>query len=141
MGVGLSAIQIGEPICASILVYPKDLVQEGAEGVEVKHLLNPRIVKKDNYFKFHGERCLSFPDNEANTWRYKEIEIEDEINGKLKYKGLMAVAVQHELDHFAGKIVPDMKIKPITNEAKKVGRNDPCSCGSGKKFKKCCINK
>ena len=20
----------------------------------------------------------------------------------------------------------------------KVGRNDPCSCGSGKKFKKCC---
>jgi uncharacterized protein YecA (UPF0149 family) len=22
-----------------------------------------------------------------------------------------------------------------------VGRNDPCPCGSGKKFKKCCINK
>jgi hypothetical protein len=24
---------------------------------------------------------------------------------------------------------------------KKVGRNDPCPCGSGKKFKKCCLNK
>lgn len=23
----------------------------------------------------------------------------------------------------------------------KIGRNDPCPCGSGKKFKKCCINK
>ncbi|HHT76751.1 MAG TPA: SEC-C domain-containing protein [Clostridiaceae bacterium] len=23
----------------------------------------------------------------------------------------------------------------------KVGRNDPCPCGSGKKYKKCCINK
>ena len=23
----------------------------------------------------------------------------------------------------------------------KVGRNDPCSCGSGKKFKKCCLGK
>ncbi|MBF0383979.1 MAG: SEC-C domain-containing protein [Magnetococcales bacterium] len=23
---------------------------------------------------------------------------------------------------------------------KKVGRNDPCPCGSGKKFKKCCLN-
>lgn len=22
----------------------------------------------------------------------------------------------------------------------KIGRNDPCSCGSGKKFKKCCGN-
>lgn len=24
---------------------------------------------------------------------------------------------------------------------KKVGRNDPCPCGSGKKYKKCCMNK
>jgi hypothetical protein len=23
----------------------------------------------------------------------------------------------------------------------KINRNDPCSCGSGKKFKKCCENK
>jgi len=27
--------------------------------------------------------------------------------------------------------------KPITREGKKVGRNDPCPCGSGKKFKQC----
>ena len=28
--------------------------------------------------------------------------------------------------------------KPIKRELPKVGRNDPCPCGSGKKFKKCC---
>lgn len=28
--------------------------------------------------------------------------------------------------------------EPILREAPKVGRNDPCVCGSGKKFKKCC---
>lgn len=27
---------------------------------------------------------------------------------------------------------------PIVREGPKVGRNDPCTCGSGKKFKKCC---
>jgi len=27
--------------------------------------------------------------------------------------------------------------KPVRN-AEKVGRNDPCPCGSGKKYKKCC---
>jgi SEC-C motif domain protein len=27
--------------------------------------------------------------------------------------------------------------KPIVREAPKLGRNDPCTCGSGKKFKKC----
>ena len=25
-----------------------------------------------------------------------------------------------------------------TGSTKKVGRNDPCPCGSGKKYKKCC---
>jgi preprotein translocase subunit SecA len=28
--------------------------------------------------------------------------------------------------------------KPVTREEDKVGRNDPCPCGSGKKYKKCC---
>jgi SEC-C motif-containing protein len=27
---------------------------------------------------------------------------------------------------------------PVTRSAPKVGRNDPCPCGSGKKYKKCC---
>ncbi|WP_106477004.1 SEC-C metal-binding domain-containing protein [Phytohalomonas tamaricis] len=26
---------------------------------------------------------------------------------------------------------------PVRNNLKDVGRNDPCPCGSGKKFKKC----
>src|SRR5947207_15555282 len=31
------------------------------------------------------------------------------------------------------------KLEPIRNRADKVGRNDPCPCGSGKKFKNCCM--
>ena len=27
---------------------------------------------------------------------------------------------------------------PVVREEPKVGRNDPCPCGSGKKYKKCC---
>ncbi len=30
---------------------------------------------------------------------------------------------------------------PYFRENKKIGRNDPCPCGSGKKYKKCCLNK
>ncbi len=30
------------------------------------------------------------------------------------------------------------KSKPIEKVASKLGRNDPCPCGSGKKYKKCC---
>jgi uncharacterized protein YecA (UPF0149 family) len=41
------------------------------------------------------------------------------------------------------------KAVPVSNLAslahsivsKKVGRNDPCPCGSGKKYKKCCLKR
>ncbi|MGC1273564.1 MAG: preprotein translocase subunit SecA [Planctomycetaceae bacterium] len=33
---------------------------------------------------------------------------------------------------------PSKAVDPIKNMEPKVGRNDPCPCGSGKKYKKCC---
>ena len=34
-----------------------------------------------------------------------------------------------------------VKKQPIRSKDKKVGPNDPCPCGSGKKYKKCCMQK
>ena len=31
--------------------------------------------------------------------------------------------------------------QPVKKESRKIGRNEPCPCGSGKKYKKCCANK
>ncbi|GAH27766.1 unnamed protein product, partial [marine sediment metagenome] len=43
-----------------------------------------------------------------------------------------------------GKLIHDIKvenkIQPL-KATKKIGRNDRCPCGSGLKFKKCCIGK
>ena len=33
----------------------------------------------------------------------------------------------------------DVKPEPIKNRGPRVGRNDPCPCGSGKKYKQCCM--
>lgn len=38
-------------------------------------------------------------------------------------------------------IVPSAPVKPFVREQKKVGRNELCTCQSGKKYKNCCINK
>ncbi len=35
----------------------------------------------------------------------------------------------------------ESKPEPIRNRIERVGRNDPCPCGSGKKFKQCCMKK
>ena len=32
-------------------------------------------------------------------------------------------------------------VEPIKNNADGPGRNDPCPCGSGKKYKQCCMKK
>lgn len=31
-----------------------------------------------------------------------------------------------------------VKVETVVHEGPKIGRNDPCPCGSGKKYKKCC---
>jgi len=61
------------------------------------------------------------------------------------YKEQGVVRPHHEISRFLkkdgnwyfvdGQLVPP---KPEIRKQPKVGRNEPCPCGSGKKFKKCC---
>jgi preprotein translocase subunit SecA len=47
----------------------------------------------------------------------------------------MARQQQQAID--ASQVQSEGKIDPIRNRGQKVGRNDPCPCGSGKKYKNC----
>ena len=37
------------------------------------------------------------------------------------------------------KLYKEQKESTTIRKGKKIGRNDPCPCGSGKKYKKCCV--
>ncbi len=54
--------------------------------------------------------------------------------------GLRNVLIGGTPEKSASNLVPniDSKQLPKVNKAVKVGRNDPCPCGSGKKYKDCC---
>ena len=54
---------------------------------------------------------------------------------------LEAVCVQHEIDHLNGVVCMDRKVNTTIVADKKIGRNEPCPCESGKKYKKCCLRK
>ncbi len=44
-----------------------------------------------------------------------------------------------EDDDFGGEAIPDFPaLETVRRASPKIGRNEPCPCGSGKKFKKCC---
>ncbi len=68
----------------------------------------------------------------------KEIKLERESNVRITGEGLDKSAI--EVGESAPKVnsASDTKPQPIVNNGPKVGRNDPCPCGSGKKYKQCC---
>lgn len=44
-------------------------------------------------------------------------------------------------EEMSGRALLDDDFNEPISKPKKIGRNDPCPCGSGKKYKKCCLDK
>ena len=155
-GIGLAANQVGIDAQVAVVNVREPLV-----------LINPKIIEQWDDVDYY-EGCLSYPKNGLHTKRYKNIIIKTEQEecewyfsgvetgnqGKGSWEKeqsdkqdqeqrlLEAICVQHEIDHLMGKTIHDRENKPKPIVMKKsVGRNEPCHCGSGKKYKKCCINK
>ena len=154
-GIGLAANQVGIDAQVAVVNVIEPLV-----------LINPKIIHKEfpiDYF----EGCLSYPKKGTPTTRYRDVIIQTAqsesgwyfsgVESTQEAKGsweqdnkkedqekrlLEAICVQHEIDHLNGITIHNRenKSKPIISE-KKIGRNDPCPCGSGKKYKKCCLKK
>lgn len=90
---------------------------------------------------------------EQSTWEGLEIlgAEKDWVEFKARYKQKDQPIIHHERSRFRkspagqwlfveGQMINDdgQVVEPIVRGSPKVGRNDPCPCGSGKKFKKCC---
>ena len=153
-GIGLAANQVGIDASVAVVNVREPIV-----------LINPEIVSRETEIPYY-EGCLSYPGKGVNTKRYETVEvISDNVDGTIIFSGvdtgekakgtweegkkkqdreirtLEAVCVQHEIDHLNGIRCLDRVIDMTYYAEKKPGRNEPCHCGSGKKFKKCCINK
>lgn len=104
-GVGLAAVQIGIP--QRIIVVDVDHEEPG------KHLLklvNPLITAREGEIIWE-EGCLSVVDYTAEVRRSAKVEVKawtpDEKEISFQAEGLLAVALQHELDHLDGKLFID----------------------------------
>lgn len=92
----------------------------------------------DQMWKAIGERVTDLvyrmenlnEDFVSHTWRETTARKDDAST-----VSDMAREQQQAID--ASQTPADGKIDPIRNRGQKVGRNDPCPCGSGKKYKNC----
>ncbi len=64
---------------------------------------------------------------------------EERAREKMKFEHAQALSLQQEALAAAAELIPQQNADntPFVRDDKKVGRNDPCFCGSGKKFKQC----
>lgn len=113
--------------------------------------------------KTHDHRTMAqFDYTATREWaeqtRWKRLEVlqvsggqEADSSGTVEFKAFFETkngeSFHHEISEFSkrngswfftrGK---SPNATQIRHEEKPLGRNDPCHCGSGKKYKKCCLN-
>lgn len=82
-------------------------------------------------FPFYEQAREYIPD-EAK-WAKVEVSTDSDSAFASAFKGALANMNARQLNRIFG-----VQQEPYVNPYAKICRNDPCPCGSGKKYKKCC---
>jgi peptide deformylase len=102
-GVGLAAPQVGIPLQVVVIELPED------EG-NIITLINPEMVKSSGEREV-SEGCLSLPGYRGELIRAETVTVKGrDRNGKqvrVKGEGMLAQALQHEIDHINGMVYVD----------------------------------
>jgi len=120
--------------------------------IQTRELNNEEVRKVNLIIKLRSHRYLAassksllYPE-EGNTHRWAELGSvlmppREELGqfGGESYIGFEGGETRYQ-DSF-GRSTPVNKYLKKPTIHGKVGRNDPCRCGSGKKYKRCCLNK
>ena len=125
-------------------LYAMDYLREGI-GLRAYGQRDPLIEYKREAFEMFS-RMIESIEEEASVTLFKLQPARPE-----RFKGVFSSASQElvhrsesgqfeEAKQEAAGQGPSKteKAKPVQSTQPKVGRNDPCPCGSGKKYKKCC---
>jgi len=148
-----------EACCQAIIKGEKSA--ETAEQL-MRSRYSAYVLKEIDYLRIslHPEHRADFNEKTTRAWaegaEWHGLEIlgttgggADEVEGKVEFavsfteqgakKDYRERATFSKKDSIwylvSGEPLP---AKQVVREAPKTGRNDPCICGSGKKFKKCC---
>ncbi|PRO67332.1 peptide deformylase [Alteromonas gracilis] len=102
-GIGLAATQVNRHVQVVVMDVSED-------QNEPRVFINPEIIRKDGS-TISEEGCLSVPGNYAKVERAEAITVKAlDQNGEsfeLDAEGLLAICIQHELDHLKGKLFID----------------------------------
>ncbi len=127
-------------------LYAMDYLRSAVsfKGYEQK---DPKVVYKIEGSKMFEKMMESIKEDVTElVFRMTVRKEEEEAGPRSHFAGgdesreFAAVSAVHQqmAAGIAASMESAVKPKPIQRDKKKIGRNDPCPCGSGKKYKKCC---
>ncbi len=125
-GIGLAAIQVGEPLRMLVI----DLSKED-EPRAPQIFINPQILTSSKDRNVYEEGCLSIPDYYAEVERPAQVRVSYvDIDGKqheVAAEGLLATCLQHEIDHLNGVLFIDhisrLKREMVVKKFKKLAKD------------------
>ena len=105
-----------------------DAMQELRQGIRLRAYaqVNPIDAYKKESLEMFEEMISAIQDETVRRIFSARIKSEAEVKRERVAEGIVATTVG------------DGSVKKQPRKVQKIGRNDPCPCGSGKKYKQCC---
>ncbi len=117
-----------------------DQLKEGI-GLRGYGQKDPRIEYQKEAYQMFIEMLDRIKKDTVEKLFAVQIAKEEEVKEMKAERKQTFILSRGEAAQSAGGETEDGKGVTVRREGKKVGRNDPCPCGSGKKYKKCCLLK
>jgi uncharacterized protein len=110
-------------------VIARDWVAGFMDGVALRFHGWQALLKSKEYRNDFAPIAVHLTDAQGNSPLNPE---EENVKALIEQAAELIPAAVRSIDRFF------KQTRPFFEGGTKVGRNDPCFCGSGKKFKKCC---
>jgi len=134
-------------------LYAMDLLRNSI-GLQAFAEQDPRVMFKKEGYRFFDEMMMGVRDKVSDLIFRARISQSEQVRSaynvtSASHEDVGGYGVAENLRSLPAEQQPQPEgqaeqageaapVKTIVNEKEKVGRNDPCPCGSGKKYKKCC---
>jgi SEC-C motif-containing protein len=144
--------------CCEPIITGKKTAETAEQLMRARYAAHVKVEIDFLFDSTHPDYREGYDHKGTRTWAensdWHGLEIRETVQGGpaddegkvefiARFRDKDGVHTHHERGQFKRKgktwlFTEGIMVKPQPLSSSKVGRNDPCSCGSGQKFKKCC---
>ncbi|MDD3419890.1 MAG: preprotein translocase subunit SecA, partial [Candidatus Gastranaerophilales bacterium] len=121
-----------------VRLIEKDILLRVVDNKWIDHLHNIDMLREGIGLRAYGQKdpLIEYKREAFNLFNAMMFDIQKEVVSYL-FRAKVHIEILGEQETKLSKAMEQF-VTSAKSEDEKIGRNDPCPCGSGKKYKKCC---